>query len=368
MDSSGLQRARIWASPGAGTGLNFGGESNVPLMTIDTWGQVGIGTSSPTGGRLLVSSKSPDTFSIRAENLGGGGGLGGISHGSLYPAVTGYALGSAAGIHGYSASTQRSSIGVIGTVGAGAQPYLIEAAQLGGVGVMGHSATGLGVGGVAGGKGGAANNGVEGTVEVDGVGVGLHGHVDLPGSVAVYGGHAQGGYAGLFDGNVQVSGTLVAGAKFFQIDHPLDPENKILAHASVESSEMLNIYSGNIVTDAEGNATVVLPQYFEAINRDFRYQLTVIGGFASAIVAEEIGNGRFLIKTDRPRVKVSWQVTGVRADRYAKAHPLNVEPEKRDDDRGRFLHPELHLDSMHGAGPKSSIAWRPHGIEARLKE
>jgi len=131
---------------------------------------------------------------------------------------------------------------------------------------------------------------------------------------------------------------------------------------------MLNIYSGNIVTDAEGNATVVLPQYFEAINRDFRYQLTVIGGFASAIVAEEIGNGRFLIKTDRPRVKVSWQVTGVRADRYAKAHPLNVEPEKRDDDRGRFLHPELHLDSMHGAGPKSSIAWRPHGIEARLKE
>jgi hypothetical protein len=41
------------------------------------------------------------------------------------------------------------------------------------------------------------------------------------------------------------------------------------------------------------------------LNRDFRYQLTVIGTFAQAIVVTEIANGSFSIKTDKPNVKVS---------------------------------------------------------------
>lgn len=77
---------------------------------------------------------------------------------------------------------------------------------------------------------------------------------------------------------------------------------------------MLNIYNGNITTDANGDATVVLPAYFEALNRDFRYQLTVIGQFAQAIVQDEIQANHFTIKTDKPGVKVSWQVTGIRQD------------------------------------------------------
>ena len=49
---------------------------------------------------------------------------------------------------------------------------------------------------------------------------------------------------------------------------------------------MMNIYTGNVVTDELGLATVKLPDWFEAENTDFRYQLTVIGAFAQAIVSQ----------------------------------------------------------------------------------
>ena len=93
-------------------------------------------------------------------------------------------------------------------------------------------------------------------------------------------------------------------------------------------------------TDGAGVAVVRLPDYFDALNRDFRYQLTVIGRFARAIVAEEIADGRFVIRTDEPRVKVSWQVTGVRRDPYAERHRIEVERDKPPAMRGRYLHPE----------------------------
>jgi hypothetical protein len=85
-----------------------------------------------------------------------------------------------------------------------------------------------------------------------------------------------------------------------------------------------NIYTGNVTTDSEGHATVQMPEWFQVLNTDFRYQLTVIGQFAHAIVAHEIENNRFEIGTSAPNVKVSWQVTGVRQDACAKAHPLVV--------------------------------------------
>jgi hypothetical protein len=125
-------------------------------------------------------------------------------------------------------------------------------------------------------------------------------------------------------------------------DHPLDPANKYLYHASVELSEMMNIYTGNITTDGQGEATVQLPEWFEDLNTNFRYQLTVIGQFAQAIVAREIQNHEFATRTSTPKVKVSWQATGVRQDAYAKAHPLVVEEEKEGRLRGFYIHPELY--------------------------
>ena len=142
-------------------------------------------------------------------------------------------------------------------------------------------------------------------------------------------------------GNLTVTGNLSKSSGSFKIDHPLDPSNKYLYHSFVESPDMMNIYNGNVTTNRQGLAVIVLPSYFEALNRDFRYQLTVIGRFAQAIVAKEISHDRFTIKTNQPDVKVSWQVTGIRHDAYADAHRIPVEQEKTLNERGKYLHPEL---------------------------
>jgi len=150
------------------------------------------------------------------------------------------------------------------------------------------------------------------------------------------------GFAGNFVGDVQVSGNLSKGGGSFKIDDPIDPANKTLSHSFVESPDMMNIYNGNVTTDKRGLATVVLPNYFDALNRDFRYQLTVIGQFAQAIIAKEIDGGRFTIKTSKPGVKVSWQVTGIRQDAWANAHRIPTEESKPLEQRGTYLYPELY--------------------------
>ncbi len=145
-------------------------------------------------------------------------------------------------------------------------------------------------------------------------------------------------WAGWFAGDVNITGFLVKGGGTFKIDHPLDPENKYLSHSFVESPDMMNIYNGNITTDASGVATVTMPAYFDALNKDFRYQLTAIGTFAQLIVSKEITGNTFEIKSNIPNVKVSWQVTGVRKDVWANAHRVVPETEKATKDKGKYFH------------------------------
>jgi hypothetical protein len=178
-----------------------------------------------------------------------------------------------------------------------------------------------------------ANGGVAVLGQAENGGWGIYGLANGANSIAIHG-HNEGGLGGFFVGDVianndlTVRGTLTASTKLFRIDHPTDPKNKVLVHCSVESSELLNIYSGTVKTDADGRAVVQLPDYFEALNTDVRYQLTAIKEFSQAIVTEEVRKGRFVIATDKPNVKVSWQLTAVRCDSYALAHPLIVEQEK----------------------------------------
>jgi hypothetical protein len=148
------------------------------------------------------------------------------------------------------------------------------------------------------------------------------------------------GYAGYFFGKVAVTGPLTKLGGGFKIDHPLDPSGMYLYHSFVESPDMKNVYDGVVITDEDGRAVVELPEWFEALNRDFRYQLTVIGRFAQAIVEEEIANNSFTIRTDTDGVKVSWQVTGIRRDAWADANRLPVEEVKPDDEQGTYLNPE----------------------------
>ena len=152
---------------------------------------------------------------------------------------------------------------------------------------------------------------------------------------------SAGSLAGRFDGNVTVNGTLSKTGGSFKIDHPLDPKNKYLYHSFVESPDMMNIYNGNATLDANGEAVVELPKWFEALNRDFRYQLTAVGAPGPSLhVAEEVQNNRFKIAGGQSGMKVSWQVTGIRKDAWAEKHRIPVEEWKPLEERGLYLHPE----------------------------
>ena len=337
--AGGGQKARIWSHPAPGAGLYLSSGDNNPDITIDSEGRVGIGTVSPTS-KLTVEGGSALGFALSSVNASGGGSIVGTASGKI-TAVGGIALGSGAGVQGVAAQTTPTSFGVLGITDT-ISP--VSANFPGGIGVVGQSTAGAGVAGlVTRGDFG----GVEGTI-LGGQGAGVKGHASTATTVGVYGDNSGGGQAARFLGNVGVSGTITASGKAFCIDHPLDPEHKYLNHCSVESPEMLTVYNGIAITDDDGEAVVKLPDYFQALNRDFTYQLTIIGEFAQAIIAREIEDNSFAIRTDRPRIKVCWQVTGIRHDPYAVAHRLPVEQEKSDAERGRYLHPELYKSSNSG--------------------
>jgi hypothetical protein len=145
-------------------------------------------------------------------------------------------------------------------------------------------------------------------------------------------------------GDAAISGTLSKAAGSFRIDHPLDPANKYLYHSFVESPDMMNIYNGIVTTDPSGYATVTLPDWFGALNRDYRYQLTIIDEADTsdpalwAKIVRKVRNNRFTIRTSRPGLEVSWQVTGIRQDAFANAHRIPVEQDKPHP--GTYLHPQ----------------------------
>jgi hypothetical protein len=162
--------------------------------------------------------------------------------------------------------------------------------------------------------------------------------------------------AGYFGGDVTVSGNLSKTGGSFKIDHPLDPANKYLYHSFVESPDMKNIYDGVVVLDGSGEAAVELPEWFEALNRDFRYQLTAVGAPGPNLyIAQEIENNSFRIAGGQPGSKVSWQVTGIRQDAWANAHRIPVEVDKPERERGYYIHPELY-----GAPEEKGMEWARH--------
>src|SRR5580700_7645355 len=277
----------------------------------------------------------------------------------------------ATGMAGY--ATVNGSIGVYGNGGSSSGSAGVSGTG-GTYGTYGYSGSGYGIygtvpsAGVDGVHGVSAseNSGVAGINDNSSAGFGVYGQAASPSGVgggfyntstgdALFTYEQNGGYAAFFDGNVDVDGNLSKAGGSFKIDHPLDPANKYLYHSFVESPDMMNIYNGNATTDAQGSAVVQLPEWFETLNRDFRYQLTVIGQFSQAIVASKVANHQFTIKTDKPNVEVSWQVTGIRQDAWANAHRIPVEVEKAQRDRGFYLHPELV-----GAPPEKNIGLAHH--------
>jgi hypothetical protein len=248
--------------------------------------------------------------------------------------------------------------GTTGVHGSGSQ-YGVYGASSPGDGVHGETfgAAGSGVAGVnnVGGDGvyGAGGNGVIGTSgSAGGVGVGAY---NSSTGDALFAENLSGGFAAFFLGDVDVDGNLSKAGGSFKIDHPLDPANKYLYHSFVESPDMMNLYNGNVTLDGNGEAVVPLPEWFQTLNRDFRYQLTCLDGFAPIYVAQRVQGNRFKIAGGKPGMEVSWQVTGVRQDAWANAHRIPVEQEKPEKERGSYLHPELF-----GAPAEKSLAWARH--------
>jgi trimeric autotransporter adhesin len=380
----------------SGTGATTGVLGSTTSPDAGATGVVGLDQN--TSGNVNTNGVKGVSFNPGGIGVLGSDGVGGLSNeflshsGSQRIGVWGDAEGGAGASAGIGViGTSDTGIGVVAENNDGDQfPAMLA---IGGNGLSGGALNGApgmsAAGGNAaccgvfnsygtGGDGIDATGGGGGDIRFVGIGGSFTGGTFLPtgtcsgycggtGIVASggYDGNSQNqGYAAEFVGDVKVTGQLFATVKDFQIDHPLDPANKYLVHASIESSEMMNLYTGNTTTDAQGEAIVQLPEWFEALNTDFRYQLTVIGQFAQAIVAREISGHQFAVRTSLPNVKVSWQVTGVRQDAYAKAHPMVVEQEKNARERGHYIYPELY-----GAPREKQMGWAgPPHVMNPLKE
>lgn len=174
----------------------------------------------------------------------------------------------------------------------------------------------------------------------------------VPGNGFGFGVLGTGGYVGVV-GNEGSGGALAGvfaigdvgatGAKPFIIDHPSDPENKMLRHFALESDEILNVYRGNVMLDENGKATVELPDYFEAINIDFSYQLTAIGTPVHPYISSEVNGNTFEISGE-PNTKTSWMLIAQRNDPYVQQNPDKKENVIIKDEfhKGKYLMPKLY--------------------------
>jgi hypothetical protein len=367
------------------------GKANSATAATSVSTTAGAGLKGQTGANGASGVQGVDSSSAGGSGVRGdsthGDGVYGETSAAKKSGVAGLdnSSGGGYGVWGYSTN----GTGVYGTTSAqtGVGVHGVDSSSAGGFGVFGNSTHGDGVhgetsafkkSGVAGldnstdgGYGvygattdgyavyGAASNlgtGVWGTA-VSGPGV-YGATVDAAGvyGVGVYGNgvqaHSKYGTALYVEGDAQVTGNLSKGGGSFKIDHPLDPGGKYLYHSFVESPDMMNVYNGIVVLDGSGSARVELPEWFEALNRDFRYALTALDRPAPDLhVSARVANGAFSIAGGNAGQEVSWQVTGIRQDAWANAHRIPVEVDKPAEDRGRYLHPELF-----GGEPISELA------------
>ncbi|MGO4880632.1 MAG: beta strand repeat-containing protein [Bryobacteraceae bacterium] len=369
----------------AGTGVNglnlaTTGGNGVQGQSNATSGGNGVyGQSSSTSGNGVLGidnatsgfavgvngqTSSPNGVGVNGLNLATTGGTGVTGQSN---ATSGYAVG----VYGQSASPSGTGVNGVNTSSAGGNGGFFScqattalcfglqgfASGAGSVGMQGTSpnvavagfnqtcsgSTCTLVKGTAGqfvtGAGGTVLQGIGGTTQVF--------YVDASGN-------------GYFAGNLKVTGRMTKGSGSFMIDHPLDPEHKYLSHSFVESPDMMDVYNGVVRLDAKGQAWVDLPDYFEALNGDFRYQLTAMGAPAPRLfVAQEVAHNRFKIAGGHPGGRVSWQVTGIRHDAYANAHRIAVTEDKPAAEQGTYLHPDAYGAAGAGDNVKPAAAGLP---------
>ena len=280
-------------------GITLANKSGLLGQSDTGWGV--SGSSSDSNG---VFGWSTNHYAIEGQSPStGDGGVLGVSFGGVADTSGVYGLHTAGsgvvyGVRGQTSST--GGYGVYGnataTTGAAYGVYGKSISTNNGAAVRGDGEY-VGVWATSSGRWGlyATTSGTSNSYGVYGF---------APGGSGNYGGYFNGGARVV--GNLEVTGSVSKGSGSFKIDHPLDPENKYLYHSFVESPDMMNVYNGNVELDGSGSAWVDLPAYFEALNRDFRYQLTPIGGPGPNLyVAQEVQNNRFQIAGGGPGLRVS---------------------------------------------------------------
>lgn len=351
-----------WANSTTGTGiLGVAASSTGPTIGVSALNY----STAGTGLLAVANAATGQTFGVQghSSSTDGVGVLGQVTH-----TVDNYSRG--IGVKGVvdSPNSYDPTYGVYGTINSayGAGVAGTSTSPLGGVGVRGQVARGIGVLGWANGLSGVGTGGyfradsdggwavVGEATDYNGTGMGgdftsnggwgtgISGEATFQSSqtYGVFGRAYSTSYAVFANGKMGASG-----AKSFRIDHPLDPAHKYLYHYSAEGPEPQNIYNGNIVTDERGEAWVQLPEYYAEINKDPKYQLTVLSGgedFVQAMIAREIEGNRFKIRTSKPGVKVSWEVKAHRNDRWVREYGTPVESDKEGPEDGRYQHPELY--------------------------
>lgn len=313
----------------SGGGIGSGGVAGFYEGTGDGVGVYG-GTTIATGSVALAG-----VFGFNARTDGGFG-----VNGQGYAGVVGEGVLTTLNCFGVYGSTTRG-VGVQGETddiayqGVVGRNYFTYGSTGDGIGVMGDGGTGVwgqttygdgyGVFGINGSTSGTTNN----------IGVGGQGWVGVYGSFDNTSG--AGGFGVYASGDLGSSGT-----KSFVIDHPLDPENKILKHYCVESPVPVNMYRGNAKLDQNGEAVVTMPDYFEEININFSYNLTCIGGYANVFIKEKISNGQFIIAGGQPGMEVSWTVYADRNDKYVQQYPESSQTVIDKREHGKYISPELY--------------------------
>jgi len=297
-----------------GSGGYFKGDDGVIGISADAAGTGVIGSGNTYGQILTYNTGTGGSFNgddglYGKGNLAGGSGVVGNGNNialstTLVSGSGGAFTGTEVGVSGFANNTTGSTYGVYGS-SSSATGYgtFGENSTIGGIGAYGQASA-------------ASGNGV--------------GVLGFMGSTGGYG--------------VFASGDLGAsGGKFFVIDHPMDPENKILKHACIESNEILNVYRGNVNLDQNGEATVSLPNYFTTLNINYSYNLTPIGAPTVMYVIEEVNqDGTFKIAGGNPGQKISWNVYAERNDPGVSAKSKTMEVEKEDHLKGKYINPEAY--------------------------
>lgn len=304
---------------GAGLGRVITVDAGEVELTNGTINGIGIRVSTTNSGVGVVATStntanpySPIQAATNASSI-------------LTSAIVGSSTGGASGISGQVESTATAAQGVYGnnlrtTGGYGAY-------AIGHTGTVGETNYQLGFGTY--GRNYDAIGPLGNSVGAYGLGyIGVWGDQSDPLGYSVY---ANGDFG-------------AAGTKAFAIDHPLDPEHKYLKHYSIESNEVLNMYRGTIAFDSNGEAIVSMPDYFDAVNANFSYQLTPIGGYAPLFIKEKLNDGKFVIAGGASGMEVSWTVYAERNDPYLQQHPESkqVEVNKEEWNQGKYLQPDLY--------------------------